>query len=116
MQFSNFYLTEKILYVKVDSPPVVEVARQTAIFIHLYGIHNDSYEEAVNISITSDTQSIMLQYVKSPLSVEAHLSYSVNDIYNVNITASNHFSDISTSFTVEVVRKSIHKPQCMEKQ
>ena len=90
----------------MDFPSVIEVARQTAILIHLNDIHNDSYKEFVNISITSDTESIMLQYVKSPITVKTYLSYSVNDIYEVDVIANNHVSNVSTSFTVEVVRKS----------
>ena len=90
----------------MDFPSVIEVARQTAILIHMYDIHNDSYKESVNISIASDTQSTMLQYVKPPITVKTYLSYSVNDIYEVYVIANNHVSEISTSFTVEVVRKS----------
>ena len=56
----------------------------------------------------------MLQYVKSPITVKTYLSYSVIDIYYVDINASNHVSNISKNFTLEVVRKSIHKPQCMK--
>ena len=101
-------LTGNLCYIKVDCPPIIEVAQQTAIFIHLYGIHNDSYREFVKISITSDTQSIMLQYVKSPIIVKTYLSYSVNNIYRVDVLAKNHVSGASTNFSVEVVRKSIH--------
>ena len=101
-------LTGNLCYIKVNFPPVIEVGRQTAIFIHLYDIHDESYKECVNISITSDTQSIMLQYVKSPITVKTYLSYSVNNIYTVNVLANNHVSEITTNFCVEVVRKSIH--------
>ena len=78
----------------------------------MYDIHNDSYEGIVNISVTSDTQSNMPQYVKSPITIMTYLSYSVSNVYEVNMTANNHVSEISTSFTVEVVRKSIHKCNC----
>ena len=101
-------LTGNLCYIKVDCPPIIEVARQTAIFIHLYDIHNDSYKDFVNISITSDTQSIMLQYVKSPIIVKTYLSYSVNNVYTIYVSANNHVSEASTNFSVEVVRKSIH--------
>ena len=101
-------ITGKLYHIKVNFPAVIEVARQTAIFIHLYDIHNDSYREFVNISITSDTQSIMLQYVNSPITVKTYLSYSVNNIYTVDVLANNHVSEASTNFSVEVVRKSIH--------
>ena len=92
----------------MEFSPVTEVARQTAIFINLYDIHNDSYEEFVNISITSDTQTSILKYIKSPITVKTYLSYSVNDIYKVDVIANNHVSNVSTNFTIEVVRKSIH--------
>ena len=101
-------ITGKLYHIKVNFPAVIEVAQQTAIFIHLYDIHGDSYKEYLTISITSDTQSIMLQYVKSPIIVKTYLSYSVIDIYTVIVTANNHVSEATTNFGVEVVRKSIY--------
>lgn len=99
--------------INVDFPPIIEVSRQTTLYIHLYDIHNASYNGVVNISIISDSQSSMLHYDLSNI-IKTYLSYSVNSVYEVKVIANNHISKVSVHFTVEVVRKSIsiHESTC----
>ena len=95
--------------VNIDFPPIIEVSRQTVLYIHLYGIHNASYNGVTNISIVSDSQSIMLYYDSSNIII-TYLSYSVISVYEIKVIASNHVSNVSVNFITEVVRKSIHQP------
>ena len=95
--------------VNIDFPPIIEVSRQTVLYIHLYGIHNASYNGVTNISIVSDSQSIMLYYDSSNIII-TYLSYSVISVYEIKVTASNHVSNVSVNFITKVVRKSIHQP------
>ena len=101
-----FVFAGKIHHIIVDFPPVTEVKQQTVLCIQLSDIYNNPYNGIVNISITPDSQFIMLQFSNSP--IKTNLTYNVGGMYKSKVTASNHVSEISEDFTVDVVRKSIY--------
>ena len=107
-----FYFADKICYIEVTFPEVIEVNQQTELCIHLYDTHNASYKGIVNINITSDLQSSILQFVNSPDSIKTYLSYGVSSINDVTfkVIANNHVSEKLVNFSAKVVRKSFHKP------
>ena len=101
-----FIFAGEIHHITVNFPPVVEVNHQTVLCIDLSDIYNNTYNGIVNISITSDSQSNMLQFSNSP--IKTNLTYNAGGMYKNKVTASNHVSEISEDFTVDIVRKSIY--------
>ena len=101
-----FVFVGEIHDIIVDFPPVIEVNQQSVLYIYLTDIYNNTYNGVVNISIKSDLQSNMLLFSNSPIKI--NLTYNVGGMYKNKVTASNHVSDISKDFTVDVVRKSIY--------
>jgi len=101
--------TDIIGDIRLDYPPIVEVKRQATIAISLYDLFNVSYDGAVNVTISSDTthqtQPNVLYYELTPSVIMSQFSYSVSSTYQVIVTASNLVSELSVSFTIEVVRK-----------
>ena len=101
-----FVFAGEIHDIIVDFPPIIEVNQQSVLYICLSDIYNNPYNGIVNISITSDLQSNMLQFSNSP--IKTTLSYSAGGMYKNKVTARNHVSEISKDFTVDVVRKSVY--------
>lgn len=98
--------TGKIGRIDTKVVQVIEVNRETMLYVYLYDTNNSTYSESVNITFTTSKNNTDVSYYERAIrKIPYRLLYKYPDSYTVQIMAMNEVSMMNKNVSVEVVCK-----------